>query len=194
METKDALIQTGIKLIAEHGFAGVSVRDVTNAAGVSSGLLRHYFGSKEDFFDAIEAQLLEKAAARAREIEEVATTSPEKLWEASVHTRQQLNARERDYFKRLILERPGRAKAYLQSNWDGLGMVVDKMIEGGRVRSDVDLLWFRLMLLFLAYGPIYLSDFIKEVTGKHPYEDSCFEARTAAFADILENGFLPKNP
>lgn len=40
---RDAAIQ----LMAERGIAGATIRDIAEAAGVSSGLVRHHFGSKE---------------------------------------------------------------------------------------------------------------------------------------------------
>ncbi|NUR73688.1 MAG: TetR family transcriptional regulator [Hamadaea sp.] len=40
-----------IRLFADRGIAGASVRDIAQAAGVSSGLLRHHFGSKEALRD-----------------------------------------------------------------------------------------------------------------------------------------------
>ena len=36
-----------IALFAERGIAAATIRDIAQAAGVSSGLLRHHFGSKE---------------------------------------------------------------------------------------------------------------------------------------------------
>lgn len=41
-----------IELFAEKGIGGASIRDIAQAAGVSSGLLRHHFGSKEGLRDA----------------------------------------------------------------------------------------------------------------------------------------------
>ncbi|WP_127499940.1 TetR/AcrR family transcriptional regulator [Actinoplanes solisilvae] len=41
-----------IKLFAERGVDGATVRDIAQEAGVSSGLLRHHFGSKEGLRDA----------------------------------------------------------------------------------------------------------------------------------------------
>jgi TetR/AcrR family transcriptional regulator, regulator of cefoperazone and chloramphenicol sensitivity len=41
-----------IELFAERGIAGATVRDIALRAGVSSGLLRHHFGSKEGLRDA----------------------------------------------------------------------------------------------------------------------------------------------
>jgi TetR/AcrR family transcriptional regulator, regulator of cefoperazone and chloramphenicol sensitivity len=41
-----------ITLFAERGIAGATIRDIAQAAGVSSGLLRHHFGSKEGLREA----------------------------------------------------------------------------------------------------------------------------------------------
>jgi AcrR family transcriptional regulator len=41
-----------IALMSEHGIDGTTIRDIAQAAGVSSGLLRHHFGSKEGLRDA----------------------------------------------------------------------------------------------------------------------------------------------
>ena len=41
-----------IDLFSERGIAGATIRDIALKAGVSSGLLRHHFGSKEGLRDA----------------------------------------------------------------------------------------------------------------------------------------------
>jgi TetR/AcrR family transcriptional regulator, regulator of cefoperazone and chloramphenicol sensitivity len=41
-----------IELFADRGIAGATIRDIALKAGVSSGLLRHHFGSKEGLRDA----------------------------------------------------------------------------------------------------------------------------------------------
>jgi len=41
-----------IELFTERGLAGATIRDIALKAGVSSGLLRHHFGSKEGLRDA----------------------------------------------------------------------------------------------------------------------------------------------
>lgn len=45
---RDAALQH----FAEHGFEKATIRDIARTAGVSPGLLRHHFGSKEDLRDA----------------------------------------------------------------------------------------------------------------------------------------------
>jgi AcrR family transcriptional regulator len=41
------LIDAALRVFAEKGFAGSSIVDVGKAAGVSPGLIYHYFDSKE---------------------------------------------------------------------------------------------------------------------------------------------------
>jgi len=52
-----------IALFAEKGIAGATIRDIATAAGVSSGLLRHHFGSKEGLRDACDEYALNQVTA-----------------------------------------------------------------------------------------------------------------------------------
>ncbi len=49
-------------LFAEHGFAGVGVRQIAAAAGVNGAMIHYYFGNKESLYRAI----IENAAATVR--------------------------------------------------------------------------------------------------------------------------------
>ena len=49
-------------LFAEHGFAGVGVRQIAAAAGVNGAMIHYYFGNKESLYHAI----IENAAATVR--------------------------------------------------------------------------------------------------------------------------------
>lgn len=53
-DTREKLIQVAIKLFAEHGFSGVSMRNINNAAGTKNSSAVHYhFGSKMGIIEAI---------------------------------------------------------------------------------------------------------------------------------------------
>ncbi|WP_432992369.1 TetR/AcrR family transcriptional regulator [Dactylosporangium sp. CA-233914] len=49
-----------IRLFAERGAESTTVRDIAQAAGVSPGLLRHHFGSKDELREACDAYVLER--------------------------------------------------------------------------------------------------------------------------------------
>jgi AcrR family transcriptional regulator len=59
-DRKGTLLTIGERLFAQHGYREVSIKDVTNAAGLGMGSFYTYFPSKEAFYseilDAIEAR------------------------------------------------------------------------------------------------------------------------------------------
>ena len=60
-QTKADILAAAERLFAERGVLGVSVRDVAGAAGVTHGLVHHYFGSKDD----LAAEVIRAALARS---------------------------------------------------------------------------------------------------------------------------------
>ena len=55
-ERRQALLEAGTALFAEHAFEEISMRQIAAAAGVSKALLYHYFPSKLDLFKAAVAE------------------------------------------------------------------------------------------------------------------------------------------
>jgi AcrR family transcriptional regulator len=53
--------EAALQLFAERGIGAATIRDIAKAAGVSSGLVRHHFGSKEALRDACDAYALDRS-------------------------------------------------------------------------------------------------------------------------------------
>ncbi|BDU22553.1 CerR family C-terminal domain-containing protein [Dyella sp. GSA-30] len=51
-ETRQRIIDAGVRLFGEHGFAGASTRDIAAAAGVNAPALQYYFENKEGLYHA----------------------------------------------------------------------------------------------------------------------------------------------
>lgn len=51
-ERRAQLLELGLRLFSERAYAEVSIDDIAREAGVSKGLLYHYFGGKRDFYVA----------------------------------------------------------------------------------------------------------------------------------------------
>jgi AcrR family transcriptional regulator len=51
--TRQRIVQSAQTLFAARGFDGVSLRDIAEHSGVTHGLIRHHFGSKEDIWRAV---------------------------------------------------------------------------------------------------------------------------------------------
>ena len=71
-ETRRRIIETALKLFAEHGFRGVSVRDLSAAAQVNVAAVNYHFGSKQGLYRTIfDTVLDEDEGCFARQIEDV---------------------------------------------------------------------------------------------------------------------------
>ena len=52
-DRREDILQASLKLFAEKGFHGTSMRDIARSADITEGLIYHYFASKRDLFRAI---------------------------------------------------------------------------------------------------------------------------------------------
>jgi AcrR family transcriptional regulator len=52
--------QAAIAEFAEHGYERATIRGIAATAGVSPGLLRHHFGSKQELREAVDAYVLQE--------------------------------------------------------------------------------------------------------------------------------------
>ncbi len=92
--TRERLLREAARLLAERGYADVSISDIAGAAGVTKGAVYHQFAGKAELLEAVVAQLLERvgdavASAADAEVDAldalvagcraflVATTAPE---------------------------------------------------------------------------------------------------------------------
>ena len=69
-ERREHLLHVGVELVGRHGTADISIEEIARAAGVSKGLLYHYFPTKTDFFVAV-------LARSQAEMDETAVRDPE---------------------------------------------------------------------------------------------------------------------
>jgi AcrR family transcriptional regulator len=65
--TRDAILDTAERLIAERGFFGVSVRDITDAAGLRLASVNYHFGTKDDLLKAVVVRRFQEIDAERRE-------------------------------------------------------------------------------------------------------------------------------
>jgi AcrR family transcriptional regulator len=52
-ERREHLLHVGVELLGRHGTDDISIEEIARAAGVSKGLLYHYFPTKGDFLIAV---------------------------------------------------------------------------------------------------------------------------------------------
>jgi TetR/AcrR family transcriptional repressor of nem operon len=67
LETKQTLLQTGLKLIFRQGYNHTGLNEVLEASGVPKGSFYYYFNSKEDFALQVFQHFAERAQSRLDE-------------------------------------------------------------------------------------------------------------------------------
>lgn len=72
-ERRQEILRATLAVVAEKGFAGVTLRDVAAEVGVVHGLIRHYFGSREELvaaaFDSAVTAELDRDEEYAEQVE-----------------------------------------------------------------------------------------------------------------------------
>jgi AcrR family transcriptional regulator len=63
-ERRAQLVELGLRLFSERSYDELSIDDIASAAGISKGLLYHYFSSKRDFYAATVRSAAESLLAR----------------------------------------------------------------------------------------------------------------------------------
>jgi AcrR family transcriptional regulator len=62
--TRESLMGAGLALFSERDYADVSVAELAQAAGVTTGAVYHQFGSKQGLFKAVHTELTRRTEAR----------------------------------------------------------------------------------------------------------------------------------
>ena len=66
-ETRERIVSVALRLFAEHGFKGVSVRDISAAAQVNIAAISYHFGSKQGLYRTIFETVLDEDEERFSE-------------------------------------------------------------------------------------------------------------------------------
>lgn len=85
-KTKAALIEAGLKLFGEKGFAAASTREIAAAARANIGSIAYHFGGKEQLRDACAEHIVETVATVAEPVF-AATPPPSDAAEAEAQLR-----------------------------------------------------------------------------------------------------------
>jgi len=113
--TRERILDTAERLFAERGFAGTSVREITDAAAANLGAVNYHFQSKENLYAEVFARraalIRDRVAAAAREAAGTPSERPEEALGAfgrvflAPHKKRDTTLRLLDLFAREMIER-----------------------------------------------------------------------------------------
>jgi len=192
-EARAKIVAAAEPLFAEHGFAGVGIREIAAAARVNGAMIHYYFGNKEGLYFAV----LDNAAATVRKLIAEATGS-----EASATERL---TRFVSAYAGYIMSHPNLAKIlsremltggkqlmklaqkYAMTNY---GMLREAMADGmrrGELREmDIDLAPISLMGMILVFQ--FMKPFIALGLGGIQYDEKFIKRLSTHTIDLFLNG------
>jgi AcrR family transcriptional regulator len=193
---KERLIRVAMQLFAEKGFDGVTVRDISSAAGVSVGLVNHHFGSKEGLRAAVDQFFLRQFEEIL--FEDISVTRSKTDINSVVEWVESWISRHIDdwelskaYMRRALLEGSEWGASVFERFYQVVRTSVDRMDAEGALRPDVDRLWLPLLIMYMELGTLLLEPYVERVLGRPAFDRTLWRRRHRAYVDLVYRGTRP---
>jgi TetR/AcrR family transcriptional regulator, regulator of cefoperazone and chloramphenicol sensitivity len=187
---QQALILAGLKLFAEKGFAAASVRDLAAEAGVSLGLVRAHFGSKDGLRRAVDRHALK--AVRELYDTVLETDSPVSL-DSAVRVAVAWVAQNRSvmtYVRTALFERTPGSQALFDQLFRQMRHFVDAAADRGSLQTGVDRDMAAIYLIYDFVGPALLAPFVGKIYDQAPFHASSVARRNEFFSRLFTRGIF----
>lgn len=191
------LIKVAMRMFAEKGYDGITVRDISAAAEVSVGLINHHFGSKEGLREAVDKYFIEQFEEVLFEERPVPATEAEGLAQSVEFTENWINRHINDwdlskaYMRRALLEGSDWGAGLFERFYNVVRTSIDRMDADGKIRPDVDRLWLPLLVMYLELGTLLLEPYVERVLGKSGFDRELWRRRHRAYIDLMYRGVRP---
>jgi AcrR family transcriptional regulator len=175
--------EAAIRLFAEQGVEETAIRDIAKDSGVSGGLIRHHFGSKNGLRVACDTYVLSELMRFKMEALEKGAADPEFL--VTFDARQVLLRR---YFGRAMIDGSPAAAARFDEIVDGTEQwFIDQ--------PGLDLADARACAAVLSgwtIGVLAMQDHIARALGEDPLSPKLQERIALAYGDLYSPALLPQ--
>ncbi|MBX7450864.1 TetR/AcrR family transcriptional regulator [Mycolicibacterium sp. 3033] len=176
-----------MKCFARRGIAATSLRTIAEEAGVSLGLVQHYFVTKDQLIEAIDQHVLDVFA----QMQTVPSPAPEDLMgDASdrLGTLMTENPDVMDYVGRALAEHGGVGDTIFDGFFAISAEQGAAFAAQGLTPEDLDPLWSNMLPLILRVGTIMLRHHIERHTDGPLYEPGQMSRWNAAVTRMICRG------
>ena len=143
-ERREQILSVSLRLFAAKGLAGTKITDISGAAGISQGLVYHYFSSKDDIFIALIQQAFDKMNAACLALEALDLPPREKIGAAMTQLLADLE-RSPDFAGTCLLIAmagaaegvPGAARAKMESSYRTPYRVIAGILRAGQADGSI---------------------------------------------------------
>lgn len=199
-DTQNDLLKAAVKLFSKRGFHQVKLTDIANQAGVSIGLIRHYYGSKEGLIDKCTEVVMERLQEIFSHI--LDDSGPSEGTAFLDHLNQRTieafagNFSLLRYLRQLTIENTTVANEAFKAYFQFVQQELNRLEVGGNLRGDANKVWLTFNIIFIQLGPVFLSEQIEAIIGTSSHKANAVRERSNETIRILKYGILaqPKTP
>jgi AcrR family transcriptional regulator len=194
LTAKARIRRAALELFATRGFEATSIRSVAMAAGVTHGLVRHHFGSKEGLRQAVDLEVLGRVremfyGSLARDADSPAEAMRRLRTFIGFLGSEPMTL---DYLARTMLERGPRAGIVFRLFYDGARAELIVLEKAGLARSYADDDIRALLLASLILGPALLRPLVEERLEVSLSDREVVERLLDAGWDMFEHGLFTR--
>jgi AcrR family transcriptional regulator len=186
--------ETATRLFAERGAAGVTVREIAAAAGVSPGLVMHHYGSKDGLKDAVERRAVaffeEMIGDLSRIGEEGGSASLAELFADRLESEPSMTA----YVRRLLADGGAPADVLFAKLFEASAAGMRSLVTAGIARPAEDERIRAAFLLANDLSLVLLRRQIAQAIGADPLSRKGLTAWTAVVMDVYTGGVFAAPP
>lgn len=171
-QTRQNILDAAGRQFAARGFRAASLRDIAADAGTTHGLIRHYFGTKDELWRAVVEDFINRVAARQLPLlASLNDADPIALLKA-IATELMRQSAEMPQVARLLLldcTEPGPRLDYLAEQIRPIHLAVSPVFERARKAGHLqthDPDSFFVFLLMVGSVPFGLAEFTNKFTGE----------------------------
>ena len=193
-DTRKDLLEAAFELFAQQGFRQVNLTDIAERAGVSIGLIRHYFGSKVGLVDECTRVVMDRLQEVFLRILDGSGPSDgaafiDYLMQRNIET-MSVNVGLLKYLRQLTIENPSAANEAFKEYFQLVQQELNRIEAAGHLREDANKVWLTFNLILMQMGPVFLSEQIEAIVGAPSHSPDAIRERNKESARILKHGIL----
>lgn len=177
--------EAALRVFAERGVSGATIRGIAEAAGVSAGLVQHYFGSKEALRRACDEYAVDVMTRTKQDALEGGVSTPGFLPMALT-----VSLPVQRYLARALVDGSSAAAALFD---DVVEFTEDMLVEGAPGMSPAktsDPHAYAAVLAAMAFGVSVLHEHLTRTLGADPLTPAGYPRMTLAMLDILTDDLM----
>lgn len=195
-DAREDLLKSAVRRFATHGFGKGALADIAGDAGVSIGMVRHYFGSKDGLIEQCNRAVTDELGEIFRNIldGDLPGDGAEFIDEMQRRTAAELQGKVHllYYLKHLSIDQPDASMAVFSDYFQLLQSELNRLEAVGHLRKGANKVWLTFHLMFMQMGPVYLSEQIEAIIGAPAHSPLAIRERGSENANILKFGVLAK--